>query len=296
MFQHHTDISQSPEMMFNETATRNITNGSQHWQGTVPTQMPWMTEMLSFMPSKVFGCENTPSPADIINVNHSLPQTKRSSIEVDEDASAPPTKQWLSESMMLSQFGSLNLSNNSHKSHQDSPGYDADAEIEEDDCDQQDGCYERAFNQEKKPSKQTDSEDLERYVYLLFKDKKQSDLRQFSQGPNQSTLNRLARDEMDKINKAVVLWNPSVHGRPCNTTPEIEELADQDSDDNCSENNFIGKNCRIAADETGNESIIITEVFDEDEKSFTMCCHNNNYYEQQQMPIDVELVDDSMVD
>lgn len=127
---------------------------------------------------------------------------------------APPTKQQLSESRLFKRFGSLQLNGDLALGTKE----DDDEEIVEvgsDDSDSDSGG--RIVD-----SKQVDRKEFNRYVYLLFKDKKPNNL--FNDG-TPSAMDRLIRDERDKLTKAVILWTPPMRDSFVNTT------VDNDSDD-----------------------------------------------------------------
>lgn len=143
------------------------------------------------------------SPTDKLT-NH-----KRSSIEIEEGQSKvyePPTKQLLSERRLFKQFGSLQIDGVVDESGQ---AYDEDSD------DLEDGHFQSNHSDR-------DRKEFNRYVYLLFKDKKNYN-GQFITGC--SGLDRLAREERDKLSKAVVLWNPPVKNFLDNFN------ANEDSDD-----------------------------------------------------------------
>lgn len=134
---------------------------------------------------------------------------KRSSIEIEDGqnkAYEPPAKQLLSERKLFRQFGSLQIDGLVDKSGQ---AYDENSDDSEDEHIQS-NCN------------NSEREEFNRYVYLLFKDKN-NDGRPFI--PQCSGLERLAREERDKLSKAVVLWNPPIK----NFFESSNE--DEDSDD-----------------------------------------------------------------
>lgn len=101
-----------------------------------------------------------------------------------------------------------------------------------------------------------DGEEIRKYVYLLFKDK-HDDKTPF--GSYNTTLDRLARDERDKLSKAVVLWNPPVKYNFCGTLNEEDEDEDEEEFKYSDHKDFLKANCTQAND----DGIIIEEVFDE---------------------------------
>lgn len=134
---------------------------------------------------------------------------KRSSIEMEDDqikALEPPTKQLLSESKLFKRFGSLHL---------DGAGVE-DSTVNNPDSDESEDEQPDSLSINDKTHSR---EEFNRYVYLLFKDKKGEDM---SFAPTNNTLDRLAREERDKLNKAVVLWNPR---------NKFFEPADEDDDE-----------------------------------------------------------------
>jgi hypothetical protein len=163
---------------------------------------------------------------------------KRSSMEMEDEMTekeAPPTKQQLSESRLFKRFGSLQLDGETT-----AKGDDQDDEIDSDDSD--DGRL---------VSSNQDRKEFDRYVYLLFKDKKSNNLFTDSQS---LAMDRLIRDERDKLNKAVILWNPPMKNI------FVNEPSDSDDDEEITYKDHRD----FLKNRTGDDdSIIITEVQDD---------------------------------
>lgn len=149
------------------------------------------------MPSSTINLSNslTQLPNPVNPENDRLFPHKRSSIEMEDEQilpDEPPTKQFLSESKLFKKFGSLQLDGTSIREKSSS-----DSDDSEDD------------GMTKASDLPKDREEFNRYVYLLFKDKKDD---KASFAPANSTLDRLAREEQDKLKKAVILWTPPPKG------------------------------------------------------------------------------------
>lgn len=221
------------------------------WQSTIPEQMPWMRPYEQSPHESIqFGRQHH----DQQQQNQRIPPNKRSSVEMDDiisdDIDEPPTKQLLSEQKLFKKFGSLQIDgHNTRHNNPDSNSDDDDSDSSNDD------------NQPKTYTSMTDSEkeDLNRYVYILFKDKKNDDyLRAGSSGSSHfkhlhcnTALDRLAREERDKLNKAVVLWNPRIN---------IFKLTNQNDTDSDSDEEFTYKDHRDFLKKRDDDSIIITDV------------------------------------
>lgn len=170
--------------------------------------------------------------------NHAFHQ-KRNSIEMEDDEQVkkeePPTKQQLSENRLFTRFGSLHL----------------DEEICDVSC-LDDGDESDSSDDDKIPSNSyaRGRREFSRYVYLLFKDKKTS--RPLS--PTNNAIDRLIREEREKLSKAVILWSPppkvSFFDNTANDSDDEEDLKYSDHRD------FLKS---IETD----HSITITEVTDE---------------------------------
>lgn len=165
-------------------------------------------------------------------------QQKRSSLEMEDElvkVEEPPTKQQLSENRLFKRFGSLQL---------DGEAIEADLELngdrESSDSPDEDPGPSDQYSQGRKA--------FSRYVYLLFKDKKSDNL--FSKS-NSSAVDRLIREEREKLNKAVILWNP-----PLKDSFLAETVGDSDDDEelNYKDHKDFLRN--------PDDSIIITEVED----------------------------------
>lgn len=170
---------------------------------------------------------------------------KRSSIEMEDDqiiTEEPPTKQLLSEKKLFRQFGSLNIGGNINLTNK----------IDEYNSDDYDEDDERS---QKTASDASGREEFNRYVYLLFKDKK-NDGTPFR--AVDSTLERLGREERDKLSKAVILWNPpTIFGN-------VEEI-DDDSGDEDDEFKYKDHKDFLRKPLKRNNSLTITEVYDDDQ-------------------------------
>lgn len=131
------------------------------------------------------------------------PNSKRRSIDVEDEAMVfdePPTKQLLSEKDLFKKFGSLHI-DSGNETRNDEDDEDLRSRTNGDDVAQ---------------------EEFNRYVYLLFQDiKKDSRPFEFSN----STMDRLAREERDKLSKAVILWSPPISNR-FNSVSDDEDLQD----------------------------------------------------------------------
>lgn len=176
----------------------------------------------------------------LAHTSSACPQ-KRTSIEMEDDqlvADEPPTKQLLSESKLFKQFGSLHL----NPSMRPSSG----SSSESDDSDEEIRSQNRLA-----PSNDQSREELNRYVYLLFKDKNQGD-RPFI--PENSTLDRLAREERDKLSKAVILWTPPPNHNLFGQDDTNQDSSDDDELSYSDHTDFLKK--------SPNDSLTITEVFD----------------------------------
>lgn len=138
-----------------------------------------------------------PQPLDQ-SVGSSVQHHKRSSIELEDDmlvAEEPPTKQLLSEKKLFRQFGSLQID----------PSFANTSNLNDDDSSDSDD----SSTHPSAPSSKS-REEFNRYVYLLFKGKSKD---QTSFVPSNHTLARLAREEREKLSKAVVLWSPPIRNR-----------------------------------------------------------------------------------
>lgn len=148
---------------------------------------------------------------------------------------APPTKQQLSESRLFKRFGSLQLDGETSTGNHDD-------EIDSDDSD--DGRLVEGTH---------DRKEFNRYVYLLFKDKKSNNLFDVS---TSRAMDRFLREERDKLNKAVILWNPPMRNF------FVNEIPDSDDDD---EITYLDHKDFLKSNSGDNDSIIITEVEDDAE-------------------------------
>lgn len=205
---------------------------------------------------------NYTQAAGIYNPNSSLTQLahgtgvssdqtsnhKRSSMEMEDDlikANEPPTKQLLSEKKLFKQFGSLHIDGLLGES-------ESGSSLKENSDDSED---EEQSQYSFKKGDKSGREEFNRYVYLLFKDKK-NDGKPFV--PSYTSLDRLAREERDKLSKAVVLWNPPIK----NFLNQSNEDDDDDDDEQFTykdHRDFLKK-----PRDRGNQSVVISEVtFDE---------------------------------
>lgn len=194
------------------------------------TQIPTSQPMPSFEP-----------PA------YSASSHKRSSFEMDEGLSpseAPPTKQQLSENNLFQRFGSLHLDNelSTTTSEADKIDCEGDAELE---TDSEPGTSTSAV--------QTvhDRKEFNRYVYLLFKDKKPDG--KFPSIPS-GAVDRLIREEREKLSKAVILWNPPPRTNLFDEPDAISSGSDDDEFNYKDHTDFL---------KDSESSVIITEVDDD---------------------------------
>lgn len=100
----------------------------------------------------------------------------------------PPSKQQLSERKLFKKFGSLQLNIDGR------PPSDTDSDDSEGD-DKTKPITKNTFTEGR--------EEFNKYVYLLFQDNGKSPML-----PSYSTIERLAREEREKMSKALVLWTP----------------------------------------------------------------------------------------
>ena len=169
-----------------------------------------------------------------------IPPHKRSSIEMEDEqftVDEPPTKQLLSECRLFKKFGSLQIDGNVDIASSNV------ASSESDDSDNEGQCQASSGNQVR--------EEFNRYVYLLFKDKKGSNSPFV---PSSYTIDRLAREERDKLSKAVVLWNPP---------PRNNFSASDDEDYDGDDEEFRYSDHKDFLKASKEDSIIITEVTDD---------------------------------
>lgn len=180
---------------------------------------------------------------------------KRSSVEIEDEQlreEEPPTKQQLSESKLVCRFGSLQLDVAKTDIKDD------DEDIIDDECIDVD--VDLTGSDDKPSTSSADSSgrrELNRYVYLLFKDKKTAN--QLCQ--NNNAVERLIREEREKLSKAVILWNPPPNSNYFNNDCDGD---DDDSDEELSfrdHRDFLKTPNRSSQE----DSIVITEVFDNPE-------------------------------
>lgn len=177
-----------------------------------------------------------------LNIQSSSSQAfhqKRSSIAIEDDEQIrkeePPTKQQLSENILLTQFGSLHLGEENYSVSC------LDAEDESGSSDEDKILTSRYARGRR---------EFNRYVYLLFKDKKADGLL----SPTDNAIDRLTREEREKLGKAVILWSP----------PLKDSFLDNTANDGDDEEGLRYSDHRdfFKSIET-NHSITITEITDE---------------------------------
>ena len=138
-------------------------------------------------------------PPVSLNISNQPIQHKRSSIEMEDDLTtkeAPPTKQQLSENILFDRFGSLQL--DGERGQVSTADVD---DIDEIDIDSSNGNQKSILAS----TSNDDRKEFNRYVYLLFKDK--NSVKPYSE-PSNSAVDRLIREEREKLSKAVVVWTP----------------------------------------------------------------------------------------
>lgn len=179
-------------------------------------------------------------------------------------ADEPPTKQLLSEKKLFRQFGSLNIDGNTDHS-------DSINNIDSDDSDEDDRSQIKLAN---KYSNAPGREEFNRYVYLLFKDKKNDGI-PFK--PTNSALDRLAREERDKLSKAVILWSPPTKNQN-SIFGNVEENDDNETEeeDEIEEFKYTDHKDFLRKPLTRNSSLTITEVFDDDQRNSVNKERNNS--------------------
>lgn len=131
---------------------------------------------------------------------------KRRSLELDDDSmivDEPPAKQLLSEKNLFKKFGSLNICGT----------IATDIELDE----------EQDIPRSQTSSDKVAQEEFNRYVYLVCKDIEGNDPPQFKF--SNSTMDRLAREERDKLCKAVILWSPPISNRFCSNTDDDDDTS-----------------------------------------------------------------------
>lgn len=186
------------------TPYNNVSNFTSHQQPTSSNvHMPSISgklfpdSSLTFMPMPVI--QNT--------------KQKRSSLELDEGRSLlqPPSKQLLSEMKLFKKFGSLKLDGvHDGESNRDSSD-------DEDDCDHfevQEGHVSHRSNRE-----------LRRYVYLLFKETNNKSIMPLLLD---ETFDVIARQEREKLSKAVIPWTPPLID---NLNQSKEETKNKETDE-----------------------------------------------------------------
>lgn len=265
-----------------------INKGSVPWQSTIPQQMPWMSSYdpnqigLQFEANQMAAASSIPQVVGQTQVNlstvtpfpqipidpsllyqaqsepqsgpsqnsslitlSSYNQTKRSSLEMEDepitidDIEPPATKQVLTERKLFKQFGSLHLDPAPKSTHSD-------------DSDDSDSADTETSGSEKKSIFVQGREEFQRYVYLLFKDKNHKS----PVAPSYDAIERLAREEREKLSKALVLWNPRMRS----FFNQDDQSDDSDSDDNVTYKDHTD----FLKDKFKSEnSVIITDVTDQ---------------------------------
>lgn len=177
------------------------------------------------------------TPLNTPTIQTSQQRQKRTSIEMEQDEQQmmtdsfdrdqgpiisedipplqPPKKQVLTERKLFKKFGSLHLDPN--LSHSVSPNDSDDSD--EDNRDTSTSTRDQG------------REEFQRYVYLLYKDSKSRNNNHDNNYPMSNSLaaiDRLAREEREKLSKALVLWNPPVENRF-----NIESSLPRDNEYNC---------------------------------------------------------------
>lgn len=184
------------------------------------------------------------TPITAYHSHHSNAQHKRSSIEMEDELTtqeAPPTKQQLSENKLFDRFGSLKLDGERLQAV-DIDLVDTDQANDDVDVDDSQPMA--------KTMSANDREEFNRYVYLLFKDKNSDS--GFPSTSN-SAVERLIREEREKLSKAVILWNPP----PKNFVTEVS--SDDDDED------FTYKDHRdFLKKPVSNDSSVVIEEIEED--------------------------------
>lgn len=191
---------------------------------------------LTYMP-------NTAASTSSLTTGSTCQPQKRTSVEMDEETIAapePPTKQLLSETKLFKQFGSLQLNQESLMAGQNSSS------------DSDDSDEDTKSRSTLSPSQGQSRDDLNRYVYLLFKDRNHQGSRPFAS--SNGALDRLAREERDKLNKAVVLWTPR---------PKLNFGQQDETEDNSSSDEELTYNDHTDfLKKPANQALTITEIFD----------------------------------
>lgn len=174
----------------------------------------------------------------------------------------PPTKQLLSETKLFKKFGSLHLD----KCH--SANSSSNSSSSDDDQDDFEMAGSSQSSQTNYDTSTADKDDINKYVYILFKDKKVNSSSPSFQNcfETNTTLDRLARQERDKLSKAVVLWNPPAR----NPYTVISEDDDEDEEFKYTDHRDFLKDQSRSSE--SNDSIIITDVTNED----NLLCNSGN--------------------
>lgn len=227
----------------------NLTNPLQASVLSPPPLLSFTTTSLTPIPSSDSSINKFTSPLPPFSDGF-LPHQKRSSMEMEDDLTkkeAPPTKQQLSETKLFKQFGSLHIDNeqlNKEDKIEVENAEDSDTEDVTLDSNVLDDAKCRNVRRE-----------FENYVYLLFKGK---DSRSPNPLPQQSgtsaILDRMLRDEREKLSKAVILWSP-----PLKDSFQVAEDSDDEEFVYTDHKDFLKR----PTDQ--DDSIIITEISDSED-------------------------------
>lgn len=276
-------------MMVNE-----INKPAPSWQSIVPQQMPWMStytpttnvglqfgQPVESLVGPILNQTNTANPVAykcLTQLAQDNQRTKRSSfeMELDEQVSMetplqeeptnkftdvkplrPPQKQLLTEHKLFKKFGSLHLDPNLSKA------------ISTSDSDESDEDNNITYKDSKSTFAQG-REEFQRYVYLLYKDTNSKSGNRVPLTNSLATIERLAREEREKLSKALVLWNPPIenHFNTKSSLPNTGYEGDKsnsssDDDDDIS---YVDHTSFIKKSYGTDNSIIITDVSDQ------ICC------------------------
>lgn len=147
---------------------------------------------------------------------------KRRSIELEDDSmivDEPPSKQLLSEKNLFKKFGSLQIGGSGAAAT-------TAVKLKDDDDDDDEEPRSRTVS-----SDSVAQEEFNRYVYLLFKDIESSSPAPFEFSNSNSPIDRLVREERDKLSKAVILWSPPIGNRFCSVSDSDEENTELETQD-----------------------------------------------------------------
>lgn len=174
----------------------------------------------------------------------------------------PPQKQVLTERKLFKKFGSLHL---------DPKLTQTISSSDSDDSDEDNINTSASASDKDKGTFAQGREEFQRYVYLLYKDSNSRNNNHNNNYPmsrSLATIERLAREERDKLSKALVLWNPPVENRF-----NLKSSLPQNSDDNCdgdvssngsSDDDFTYTDHTdfLKKSYSSNSSVVITDVTD----------------------------------